>query len=74
MIGHFRKLHHALFAPWKDLLLICSSRPLSDDGQQPTAAEYNKELEHHGGLSWLNAPWLYTECYLCMFFTGPGVA
>lgn len=43
-------------------------RPLPDDGQEPTAAEYNAELEKRGPLSWLDAPWLFTECYLCMFY------
>lgn len=52
--------------------MLC--RPLPDDGQEPTAAEYNAELEKRGPLSWLSAPWLFTECYLCMFcFTGDEV-
>lgn len=42
-------------------------RPIPDDGLEPTAAEYNKELEQRGNLSWCNGPWLYMECYMCMF-------
>ena len=42
-------------------------RPIPDDGQEPTVAEYNKELEQRGNLSWCNGPWLYMECYMCMF-------
>ncbi|BCR84912.1 damage-control phosphatase ARMT1 family protein [Aspergillus chevalieri] len=37
---------------------------IPDDGQEPTAAEYNKELEQRGNLSWCNGPWLYLECYM----------
>lgn len=40
------------------------NRPLEDDGESDITI-YNKELEERGGLVWFNAPWLYTECYLC---------
>ena len=70
MIDLFRELSNAFFGASGGSLVDCFSRPLPDDGQKPTAAEYNKELEQRGGLSWLSAPWLYTECYLCMFLQG----
>ncbi|KAK3308303.1 uncharacterized protein B0T15DRAFT_104793 [Chaetomium strumarium] len=37
--------------------------PLRDDGY-PDVAGYNKELEQLGSITWLKAPWLFTECYL----------
>ncbi|KAL2268907.1 hypothetical protein VTJ83DRAFT_3753 [Remersonia thermophila] len=38
--------------------------PLRDDGF-PDVAVYNDELARRGGnLTWLDAPWLFTECYL----------
>lgn len=38
-------------------------RPIADDGESDVAA-YNAELAKLGPLSWLKAPWLFTECYL----------
>ncbi|KAJ9138304.1 DUF89-domain-containing protein [Coniochaeta hoffmannii] len=37
--------------------------PIRDDGY-PDVAIYNSELEKLGKPTWLNTPWLYTECYL----------
>ncbi|KAG7289410.1 hypothetical protein NEMBOFW57_005781 [Staphylotrichum longicolle] len=37
--------------------------PIRDDGH-PDVAGYNKELEQLGNITWLKAPWLFTECYL----------
>ncbi|KAL2015733.1 hypothetical protein VTK56DRAFT_4904 [Thermocarpiscus australiensis] len=37
--------------------------PIRDDGY-PDVAVYNKELEQLGNITWLKAPWLFTECYL----------
>ncbi|KAB5550889.1 putative UPF0364 protein [Coniochaeta sp. 2T2.1] len=37
--------------------------PINDDGH-PDVAIYNSELEKLGKPTWLNTPWLYTECYL----------
>ncbi|KAH6850428.1 hypothetical protein B0I37DRAFT_371638 [Chaetomium sp. MPI-CAGE-AT-0009] len=37
--------------------------PIRDDGH-PDVAGYNKELEQLGKVTWHNAPWLFTECYL----------
>ncbi|KAK4100180.1 DUF89-domain-containing protein [Parathielavia hyrcaniae] len=37
--------------------------PILDDGY-PDVAGYNKELEQLGNITWLKAPWLFTECYL----------
>ena len=38
-------------------------RPLPDDGE-PDIPGYNKELEQLSPLTWLNAPWLFSECYM----------
>lgn len=35
-----------------------------DDGEADIA-RYNKELAARGELTWFNAPWLFSECYLC---------
>ncbi|KAK3935875.1 putative UPF0364 protein [Diplogelasinospora grovesii] len=37
--------------------------PIRDDGY-PDVALYNRELEQLGNPTWLNVPWLYSECYL----------
>ncbi|KAB5576041.1 putative UPF0364 protein [Coniochaeta sp. 2T2.1] len=37
--------------------------PIKDDGY-PDVTLYNSELEKLGKPTWLNTPWLYTECYL----------
>ncbi len=39
------------------------ARPILDDGESDVAM-YNTELEQLGNPSWLNIPWLYSECYL----------
>ncbi|KAI6249438.1 Damage-control phosphatase [Erysiphe necator] len=36
---------------------------LSDDGQSDIAV-YNRELNAIGNPTWLNCPWLFSECYL----------
>lgn len=36
---------------------------IPDDGA-PDVVEYNQELDAFDRPTWLNAPWLYTECYL----------
>ncbi|EMR69817.1 putative venom protein 2 protein [Eutypa lata UCREL1] len=37
--------------------------PIRDDGNSDVA-QYNQELEKLGSSTWLNVPWLYSECYL----------
>ncbi|EXF81952.1 hypothetical protein CFIO01_02660 [Colletotrichum fioriniae PJ7] len=37
--------------------------PIEDDGY-PDVTIYNEELKKLGSPTWLNVPWLYTECYL----------
>lgn len=37
--------------------------PIPDDGG-PDVIDYNQELETLNRPTWLNAPWLFTECYL----------
>lgn len=43
-------------------------RPLENDGE-PDIVEYNEELEKRGNPSWMDVAWLFSECYLCEFFT-----
>lgn len=38
-------------------------KPILDDGF-PDVAGYNAELAQLGPITWLSAPWLFTECYL----------
>jgi len=46
-----------------DLAGNATLEPLSDDGGKDIK-DYNAELAFLGPLTWLNAPWLYTECYM----------
>lgn len=38
--------------------------PLIDDGFPDEVAVYNKELEDLGNPTWLDVPWLFSECYM----------
>ncbi|KAK9453721.1 hypothetical protein V1511DRAFT_489575 [Dipodascopsis uninucleata] len=38
-------------------------KPLEDDGGADIAI-YNSELSRQGPMTWGNAPWLYSECYM----------
>ncbi|PHH90636.1 hypothetical protein CDD83_3041 [Cordyceps sp. RAO-2017] len=38
--------------------------PLVDDGFPDEIAAYNKEVEGLGNPSWLDVPWLFSECYM----------
>ncbi|WYZ46760.1 hypothetical protein EsH8_IX_000985 [Colletotrichum jinshuiense] len=37
--------------------------PIEDDGY-PDISIYNEDLKNLGSPTWLNVPWLYSECYL----------
>lgn len=37
--------------------------PIRDDGNEDVAI-YNEQLEQLGNPTWLNVPWLYSECYM----------
>lgn len=43
--------------------------PLQDDGGSDVKA-YNDELSRTGPMSWLSAPWLYSECYMYRYIHG----
>lgn len=45
-----------------DVSTNCS--PIVDDGFPDEVATYNKELEDLGNPSWLDVPWLFSECYM----------
>ena len=53
------KIDHLKRAMAGDQLL----NPLADDGG-PDIIDYNDELTSFDSIRWLNAPWLYAECYL----------
>ncbi|KAG5929986.1 hypothetical protein E4U42_003640 [Claviceps africana] len=38
--------------------------PIVDDGYPEEVARYNKEIEHLGNPTWLDVPWLFSECYM----------
>ncbi|KAM4064520.1 protein-glutamate O-methyltransferase C1393.13 [Hirsutella rhossiliensis] len=38
--------------------------PIVDDGYPRETAAYNKEVEDLGNPSWLDVPWLFSECYM----------
>lgn len=40
------------------------SSPIVDDGYTEEIARYNKEIEDLGNPSWLDVPWLFSECYM----------
>lgn len=42
---------------------LTKDRPLPEDGGKDIE-EYNRELAQLGNPSWLNVPWLFSECYL----------
>lgn len=41
-----------------------SPRPIVDDGFPDEIAAYNREIEDLGNPSWLDVPWLFSECYM----------
>ncbi|EFY92047.1 hypothetical protein J3458_019036 [Metarhizium acridum] len=38
--------------------------PIVDDGYPEEIARYNKEIEQLGNPTWLDVPWLFSECYM----------
>ena len=39
-------------------------RPIVNDQYPEEVEAYNKEIEQRGNPSWLDVPWLFSECYM----------